>query len=69
MRLTNPVHKRGYNRPVPCAAYGKDGTLIAVANSIHDLAKMIDRDPSTISRGLNTGSPLYGRVEDDDGSD
>ena len=60
------AHKRGYNEPIACAAYGKDGTLIAVADSIHDLAKMIGRDPSTISRGLITGSPLYGRVEEDE---
>ena len=44
-------HKRGYNEPIACAAYGKDGTLIAVANSI---------------RGLQTGSKLYGRVEEDE---
>ncbi len=69
MRLTNPAHKRGYNKPVACAAYDADGTCIAVADCIHDLAKMIDRDPSTISRGLKTGSPLYGRVEDDDEAD
>lgn len=60
------AHKRGYNEPIACAAYGNDGTCIAVENSIHDLAKKIGRDPSTISRGLQTGSPLYGYVEDEE---
>lgn len=60
------THRRGYNRPVPCAAYDADETCIAVADCIHDLAKMVHRDPSTISRGLKTGSRLYGYVEDEE---
>ena len=60
------THRRGYNKPVACAAYDADGTCIAVADCIHDLAKMIHRDPSTISRGLQTGSPLYGHVDDEE---
>lgn len=58
-------HRRGYNRPVPCAAYDADGTCIAVADRIHDLAKMVHRDPSTISHGLKRGSKLYGYVDDE----
>ena len=66
MRLTNPVHKRGYNKPVACAAYDADGTCIAIADSIADMAKITGRAISTISHDLRNGSRLYGYVDDEE---
>lgn len=60
------THRRGYNKPVACVAYDADGTCIAIADSIADMAKITGRAISTISRDLRNGSRLYGYVDDEE---
>lgn len=45
-----------------CAAYDKDGVCIAVADSVSELAEMINKKPSTITKGIKNGSPLYAYI-------
>lgn len=49
--------------------YDKSGQCIAVGGSVVELARMLDKKPSTIWSGLYHKSRLYARVEiteDDD---
>lgn len=48
------------------AAYDKDGVCIAVADSVSELASMVHKQVSTITKGIKNGSPLYAYIMTDE---
>lgn len=46
--------------------YGKEGQIIAVGDSMHDLARQLDISPQAVSHGVHRGSKSYALVEIDD---
>ena len=44
--------------------YDKDGQVIAVGNSCHDLARILKITPQAVSHGIHRGSKLYAVIKE-----
>ena len=44
--------------------YDKQGQVIAIGDSIHDLARQLNITPQAVSHGIHRGSKLYAVVDD-----
>ena len=51
--------------PKPCAHYGKDGNIDAVADSVHELAELLGITASAVSHGLHRGDDRYMLIDDE----
>lgn len=43
--------------------YEKDGTVRAVADSCHEMARILGITPQAVSHAIHRGSKLYKRIE------
>lgn len=44
--------------------YDKDGQVIAVGDSCHDLARILKITPQAVSHGIHRGSKLYAVIKE-----
>lgn len=54
------------NKPKPCIHYGKDGLPDAVADSVHELAQILGKNPSDVFNSLRRGYKTYAWIKEDD---